>query len=68
MGRPNYDLIVAAVNGNKAAMETIIKIYEPEIEKAAGGNAALRHHIVAKLIEEIRQYDLGTPPENKTKD
>lgn len=59
--KPSYELIAAAVHGDQAAMEQILKIYEPTINKASGGNEDLRQHIIAELISEIRKYDLSAP-------
>ena len=59
--KPSYELIAAAVNGDQAAMEQILKIYEPYIKKASGGNEDLRQHIFVELIASIKNYDLSTP-------
>ena len=42
MNTPSYDLIVAAVSGDKAALDKIILHYQPMIEKESGGNPLIR--------------------------
>lgn len=39
MKTPSYDLIVAAVNGDKTALDKIIQHYHPMIEKESGGGS-----------------------------
>ena len=64
MDRPNYDLIVAAVNGDEAALDKIIQHYQPMIEKESGGNPLIRKQITNALREAILHYDLENPVAN----
>lgn len=64
MKRPSYDLIVAAVNGDEAAMEEIIKHYQPMIEKESKGDPRVRKHITEGLREAILHYNLDDPTKN----
>ena len=65
MDRPDYDLIVSAVNGDNDALEKILQIYESFIEEVAGGNEDIRQSIRFALIEGIRQYRLEHPEKNE---
>ena len=64
MDRPNYDLIVAAVNGDKAALDKIIQQYQPMIEAESGGNPLIRKQITDGLCEAILHYNLENPAAN----
>ena len=64
MKRPSYDLIVAAVNGDKAALELILMHYHTAIEKASGGNPIIYKQIADSLREAILHYDLENPAAN----
>ena len=64
MNKPNYDLIVAAVNGNETALEKIIQHYQPMIEAESGGNPLIRKQITDGLREAILHYNLDDPTEN----
>lgn len=64
MKKPSYDLIVAAVSGDKAAMELIMMHYHTEIEKASGGNPIIYKQIADGLREAILHYDLENPAAN----
>ena len=63
MNKPNYDLIVAAVNGNETALEKIIQHYQPMIEKESRGNPIVRKQITQALREAILHYNLDDPSE-----
>ena len=65
MNTPNYDLIVAAVNGDKAALDIIIQHYQPMIESESGGNPLIRKQITDGLREAILHYNLEDPAENE---
>ena len=65
MDRPDYDLIVSAANGDNAALEKILQIYEPFIEETACGDEVIRQSIRFALIEGIRQYDLENHEKNE---
>ena len=58
MNTPSYDLIVAAVNGDKAALDKIIQHYQPMIEKESRGNPIIRKQITKGLREAILHYNL----------
>lgn len=64
MNKPSYDLIVAAVNGDKAALDKIIQHYQPMIEKESGGNPLIGKQITHALREAILHYDLNDPKKN----
>ena len=64
MNTPYYDLIVAAVNGDKAALDKIIQHYQPMIEAESGGNPLIRKQITDGLREAILHYNLEDPAEN----
>ena len=64
MKTPSYDLIVAAVNGDKAVLELIMMHYHSEIEKASGGNPIIYKQIADGLREAIMHYDLENPAAN----
>ena len=64
MNTPSYDLIVAAVNGDEAALDKIIQHYQPMIEKESGGNPLIRKQITDGLREAILHYNLEDPVEN----
>lgn len=64
MNTPNYDLIVAAVNGDKAALDKIILHYQPMIEKESGGNPLIRKQITNALCEAILHYNLNNLKKN----
>ena len=64
MNTPSYDLIVAAVNGDEAALDKIIQHYQPMIEKESGGNPLIRKQITDGLREAILHYNLEDPAEN----
>ena len=64
MKKPSYDLIVAAVNGDKAALELIMMHYHSAIEKASGGNPIIFKQIADCLREAILHYDLENPAAN----
>lgn len=64
MNTPSYDLIVAAVNGDEAALDKIIQHYQPMIEKESGGNPLIRKQITDALREAILHYNLEDPAEN----
>lgn len=65
MAGPSYELIVAAVGGDKEALEKIIQYYEPIIEKESQGNPEIRKKIIAGLTEAILRYDLNDPEKNE---
>ena len=65
MKKPSYDLIVAAVNGDKAALDLIVMHYQPMIEKASGGNPVIHKQISDQLREAILHYDLNNPAANE---
>lgn len=65
----NFNLIQAAVSGDKVAIEKIVSIYEPYINKLAskklfdeegneyiGIDIDLKEHLKTKLIEVIFKY------------
>ena len=64
MNTPSYDLIVAAVNGDEAALNKIIQHYQPMIEKESKGNPKVRKQITDALSEAILHYDLENPATN----
>lgn len=64
MNKLSYDLIVAAVNGDEAALKKIIQHYMPMIEKESGSNPLIRNHIIKGLREAILHYNLEDPAEN----
>lgn len=64
MNTPSYDLIVAAVSGDEAALEKIIRHYQPMIEKESKGNPIIRKQITDALREAILHYDLDNPAAN----
>lgn len=64
MNKPSYDLIVAAVNGDKVALDLIIMHYQPMIEKESKGNPIVRKQITDALREAILHYDLENPAAN----
>lgn len=65
MKKPSYDLVVAAVNGDKAALDLIVMHYQPMIEKASGGNPIIHKQISDQLREAILHYDLNNPAANE---
>lgn len=65
MDYPSYELIVAAVGGDKEALEKIIQHYEPMIEAESGGNQMIRQQITEALREAILQYDLNDMKKNE---
>lgn len=65
MTNPSYELIIAAVGGDKDAMEKIIQHYEPMIEAQCCGDEDMRQQIVLALIDGIRHYDLNHPEKNE---
>lgn len=65
MDYPSYELIVAAVGGDKEALEKIIQHYEPMIEAESGGNQMIRQQITEALREAILQYDLNDLKKNE---
>ena len=65
MKKPSYDLIVAAVNGDKAALDLIVMHYQPMIEKASRGNPVIHKQISDQLREAILHYDLNNPAANE---
>lgn len=65
MDYPSYDLIVAAVGGDKEALEKIIQHYEPMIEEQCGGNEAVRQQIIMGLKDAILHYDLNDLVKNE---
>lgn len=65
MTGPSYELIVAAVGGDKEAMEKIIRHYEPMIEAESGGDQVIHQQITEALREAILQYDLNNPEKNE---
>lgn len=64
MNKPSYDLIAAAVNGDKVALDTIIQHYQPMIEKESRGNPLIRKQITKGLRETILHYNLENPAAN----
>ena len=64
MKKPSYDLIVAAVNGDKAALDLIIMHYQAMIEKESKGNPIVRKQITDALREAILHYNLDDPKKN----
>lgn len=64
MNTPSYDLIVAAVNGDKAALDKIIRHYQPMIEKESGDNPLIGKQITNALSEAILHYNLNDPKKN----
>ncbi len=64
MKRPSYDLIVAAVNGDKVALDLIIMHYQTMIEKESKGDPVIRKQITDALREAILHYDLDNPVAN----
>ena len=64
MNTPSYDLIVAAVNGDEAALNKIIERYQPMIEKESRGNPLIRKQITSGLREAILHYNLENPAAN----
>lgn len=64
MNKPSYDLIAAAVNGDKVALDLIIMHYQTMIEKESKGNPIVRKQITDALCEAILHYDLENPAEN----
>lgn len=64
MNTPSYDLIVAAVNGDKATLDKIIQHYQPMIEKESGGNPLIGKQITNALREAILHYNLNDPKKN----
>ena len=64
MTGPSYELIAAAVGGDKEALEKIIQHYEPMIDAQCGGNEEIRQQIILALIDGIRHYDLNHPEKN----
>ena len=64
MNKLSYDLIVAAVNGDEAALKKIIQHYQPMIEAESGGNPLIRKQIADGLREAILHYNLEDPAEN----
>ena len=65
MEMPSYDLIVAAVGGDPEAMEKILQIYAPLIEKESRGDEDMRQEITLALIDAIQHYDLDNPAKNE---
>lgn len=65
MAGPSYDLIVAAVGGDKEALEKIIQHYEPMIEVQCGGNETIRQQIIMGLKDAILHYDLNDMEKNE---
>ncbi len=64
MNTRNFDLIIAAVNGD-VAVHKKIKHYQPMIEKESGDNPLIRRHIMRGLRETILHYNLEDSAENK---
>ena len=64
MNTPSYDLILAAVNGDEAALDKIIQHYQPMIEKESKENPIIRKQITIGLREAILHYDLENPAAN----
>lgn len=64
MNTPSYDLIVAAVKGDEAALDKIIQHYQPMIEKESRGNPLIRKQITDGLREAILHYNLENPAVN----
>lgn len=64
MEMPSYDLIVAAVGGDPEAMEKILQIYAPLIEKESHGDEDMRQEITLALIDVIQHYDLNDQAKN----
>lgn len=64
MNTPSYDLIVAAVKGDEAALNKIIQHYQPMIEKESRGNPLIREQITKGLREAILHYNLENPAAN----
>ena len=64
VNKPSYDLIVAAVNGDEAALDKVIQHYQPMIEKESRGNPLIREHITKGLREAILHYNLENPAAN----
>lgn len=65
MAGPSYELIVAAVSGDKEALEKIIQHYEPMIEEQCGGNETIRQQIIMGLKDAILHYDLNDMEKNE---
>ena len=61
VNKPSYDLIVAAVNGDKVALDLIIMHYQSMIEKESKGDPVIRKQITDALREAILHYDLENP-------
>lgn len=66
MKRPSYKLIQAAVNGDEAALQKIMKHYEPMIEAECGGNQLVCQQVTLALRETILHYDLNAPEKNES--
>jgi len=64
MAGPSYELIVAAVGGDKAAVEKIIQHYTPMIEEMCGGDEDMRQEIILALIDGIAHFDLENEEKN----
>ena len=64
MNKPSYDLILAAVNGDKVALDLVIMHYQTMIEKESKGNPKVRKQITDALSEAILHYDLENPATN----
>ena len=65
MDGPSYDLSVAAVGGDKEALEKIMQHYEPMIEEQCGGNETIRQQIIMGLKDAILHYDLNDMEKNE---
>ena len=64
MNKPSYDLIIAAVNGDKVALDLVIMHYQTKIEKESKDDPAARKQITDALREAILHYDLENPAAN----
>lgn len=65
MDYPSYDLIVAAVGGDKEALEKIVQHYEPMIAEQCGDGEDMRQEVILSLIDAILHYDLQEPEKNE---
>ena len=53
--------IVAAVNGDKEAVERVLEQYMPYIEEQSGGDEDLKQELILAVLEALPKFDLTNP-------